>query len=116
MALFNDRHAEYDILDQSLCACDGLFPLPVEEKAFSGLPQAPQKRPSGFQGAEQLLNLLKPNWFPLDFRELPIPNNPGYRNGLGLITQDTGPVRGRKDTSHRQAREICDSRFEFVRL
>ena len=39
------RHAEYDILDQSLCACDGLFLLPVEEKAFSGLPQAPQKRP-----------------------------------------------------------------------
>ena len=79
---FNDRHAEYDILDQSLCACDGLFPLPVEEKAFSGLPQAPQKRPSGFQGAEQLLNLLKPNCFPLDFRELPIPNNPFFAKDL----------------------------------
>ncbi len=82
MALFIDSHAEYDMLDQSLCACDGLFPLPVEEKAFSGLPQAPQKRPSGFQGAEQLLNLVKPNCFPLDFRELPIPNNPFFAKDL----------------------------------
>ena len=80
MALFNDRHAEYDILDENLCACDGLFLLPVEEKAFSGLPQAPQKRPSGFQGSEQVLNLSKSNCFPLDFGELPIPNTLGYRS------------------------------------
>ena len=33
--LLIDRHAEYVILDSSLCACDGLFPLPVEEKAIS---------------------------------------------------------------------------------
>ena len=82
VTLFIDRHAEYYILDQSLCACDGLFVLPVEEKAFSGLPQAPPKRPSGFPGAEQLLNLLKPNCFPLDFRELPIPNNPFFAKDL----------------------------------
>ena len=68
MALFNDRHAEYDILDQSLCACDGLFPLPVEEKALSGLPQALQKRPSGVQGAEQLLNLTIYPWTFASFR------------------------------------------------
>ena len=80
VALFIDRHADYDILDQSLCACDGLFFLHVEEKAFSGLPQAPQKRPSGFQGSEQVLNLSKSNCFPLDFGELPIPNTPGYRS------------------------------------
>ena len=33
--LFTDRHVEYVILDPSLYACDGLSPLPVEEKAFS---------------------------------------------------------------------------------
>ena len=33
--LYTDRHAEYVILDSSLCACDGLFSLLVEEKAIS---------------------------------------------------------------------------------
>ena len=43
--LFTDRHAEYVILDPSLYACDGLSPLHVEEKAFSGFPKASPKRP-----------------------------------------------------------------------
>ena len=39
--LYTDRHAEYVILDPSLYACDGLSPLPVEEKALgTTLPEA----------------------------------------------------------------------------
>ena len=83
--------------------------------ALLGSPPGASQAPSRFQGSEQLLNLTKSNWFPLDFGELPIPNNPGYRDGLGLITRDTGPVRGRKGTSHREARGICLCFFVCLR-
>ena len=92
------------------------FPFACRGKDLLRSPPGASKAPSGCQGSAQLLNLSKSNCFPLDFGELPIPNNPGYRDALGLITRDTGPVRGRKDNSHRQARGICHSRFEFVRL
>ena len=75
------------MFDLSLCACDGLFLLPVEEKAFSGLPQAPTKCPLGFRGSVKLLNLLKLSCFPMDFGELLKPDNPGARDGLGVCLQ-----------------------------
>ena len=54
--------------------------------------------------------------FEVPIGELPKPDNPGDRDWLGPITQDTGTVRSRKDTFHRHARGIGHSRFEFVRL
>ena len=36
---FLDRRMENTIFDLSLCACDGLSPLPVEEKAIIGVVQ-----------------------------------------------------------------------------
>ena len=78
VTLFIDRHAENYIFDQSLCACDNLFAC--RGKGLLKSPPSASKAPSGFQGSEQLLNLSKSNCFPLVFGELPIPNNPGYRD------------------------------------
>ena len=50
--LYTDRHAEYVILDPSLYACDGLSPLPVKEKAFSGLSEASPKPPRASEALE----------------------------------------------------------------
>ena len=99
-----------------VCALVMAFSSACRGKGLLKSPPGASKAPSGFQGSAQLLNLSKSNCFPLDFGEPPIQNNPGDRDGLGLITCDTRPVRSRKDTSHRQARGICHSRFEFERL
>ena len=86
------------------------FPSACRGKGLLRSPPGASNAPSGFQGSEQVLNLSKSKRFPLDFGEPPIQNNPGDRDGLGLITRDTGPVRGRKDTAYRQARGTCSIR------
>ena len=50
--LFTDRHVEYVILDPSLYACDGLSPLPVTEKTFSGLSETSPKPPRASEALE----------------------------------------------------------------
>ena len=69
-------------------------------------PPGASKAPWGFRGSEKLLNLSKSNCCPLEVSELLKPDNPGDHDWLGSITRDTGTVRGRKDTFHRQARGV----------
>ena len=70
-----------------LRACDGLLPLPVQEKSLPRSPPSASEVASGFRGFEKLRNLSTSNCFPLDFGELPKPEKPGARDGLGVHLQ-----------------------------
>ena len=92
------------------------FPSACQGKNLFRSLRSISKAPSGLRSLRKLRNILKSNCFPLEFGKLPKPDNPGDRDWLGSITRDTGTVRGRKTTLHRQAHGICHSRIEFVRL